>query len=124
MINLTNLLSQATDPIGTIVPPLCELNDVDCGLMAFISNLIKLILSVGGLYTFFNIMMAGIGFMGAGGDAKKIEQAWAKIWQSIIGLVIMVGSFIIMAVLGILIFNDPSIFLKLTIFGPGAINQK
>lgn len=117
--NLANLLSQVIDPIGTIAPPVCEINDPKCGLMAFVSNIIKMIVTLGGLYTFFNILMAGIGFMSAGGDAKKIEQAWAKIWQSVIGLVIMAGSFVLIAILGYLVCGDVLCFLQLTIQGPG-----
>jgi len=120
MKDFNHLLSQVTDPFGPISPPInANVDDPSRGLMAFVSNIIKLIITFGGLYTFFNILMAGIGFMSAGGDSKKIEQAWAKIWQSVLGLVIMVGSFILIAILGYLVCGDVLCFLEPTVYGPG-----
>jgi len=73
--------------------------------------------TVAGIYAFFNIIIAGYGFLGAGGDAKKIQQAWDKIWQSALGLVIVAGSFVLAAILGWLIFKDPTAILKPKIYG-------
>ena len=62
---------------------------------------------IAGLYAFLNIIFAGYGFLSAGGDPKKIEMAWGKIWQSLIGLLIIGGSFILAAIFGWLLFKDP-----------------
>ena len=44
--------------------------------------------------------------MSAGEDAKKVAGAWAKIWQSLLGLAIAAGSFVLAAIFGQLIFGQ------------------
>ena len=89
------------------------------GLVGFINNIIRLLIVVAGLWAFFNLILAGYGFLSAGDDPKKIASAWAKIWQSMIGLLFIVGSFVLAAIFGFLLFDDPTIFFKPVIYGPG-----
>jgi hypothetical protein len=88
------------------------------GLILFANNLLKLIIGAAGLFAFFNIIIAGYTFMSAGGDAKKVEQAWAKIWQSLLGLLFVAGSFVLAAIFGWLIFGDAGAILVPKIYGP------
>jgi hypothetical protein len=88
------------------------------GLLLFVSTIIKLLIVIAGLYAFFNIVLAGYGFLNAGDDPKKMTAAWAKIWQSAMGLVVIAGSFILTAIISYLIFGDPSVILKPSIYGP------
>ncbi len=70
------------------------------GLFTFLSNIFKLIGVAGGIYMIIQIIMAGFDYINASGDPKKTEAAWAKIWQSILGLVIISSAFIIAGVVG------------------------
>lgn len=88
------------------------------GLLLFLNNALRLIFVVGGLLFFFNLVFAGFQFLNAGGDPKAIEQAWNKILQSIIGLLIIVISFVIAAVIGVLMFGNASALLNVKIYGP------
>lgn len=88
------------------------------GLIIILNNLIKFIIVVAGLYTFWNLISAGYGFMSAGGEPKAVEKAWAKIWQSLIGLLVVAGSFVLAAIFGWLIFKDPSALLVPKLYGP------
>ena len=104
--------------IGTIEPPepLQRFGDVQSGGLGNLLNLFLNILIVGGgIYALFNFILAGYIFLSAGGDSKKIEQAWAKIYQSVIGLVFMAGAFALAAIFGLLIFGDPEAILNPTI---------
>jgi hypothetical protein len=65
----------------------------------------------GGIYALFNLVLAGYSFLGAGDDPKKVEAAWAKIWQTAIGLLFMAGAFVLAAIFGQLIFGDWSFIL-------------
>jgi hypothetical protein len=89
------------------------------GLTLFLSNLLKLIIVVAGLYALFNFVLAGYSFMSAGGDPKRIEAAWAKIWQTMIGLLFAAGGFVIAGIISKLIFGDAFYIFKLRVFGPG-----
>ncbi len=94
---------------GTLTPPeaTAKLGLVENGAIGVLLNLIFNILIVaGGIYAVFNFILAGYAFMSAGDDAKKVQGAWARIYQSVIGLVFLVGSFLLAAIFGKLILGD------------------
>lgn len=88
------------------------------GLVVFLNNVLKLVFVVGGLIFFFNIVIAGFQFLNAGGDPKAIEQAWNKIWQSFVGLLIIAASFIITALISLLLFGNALTILVPQLSGP------
>lgn len=88
------------------------------GLIRFANSLLKLIIVGAGIFAFFNVIIAGYTFLGAGGDAKKTEQAWGRIWQSLIGLLFVAGSFVLAAIFGWLLFKDATAILSPQIYGP------
>lgn len=83
----------------------------------FIQLGLRTLIVVAGLYALFNLIFAGYAFMGAGDDSKKVEAAWAKIWQTMLGLTVAAGSFVLAAIIGKLLFDDSSFLLKPTIPG-------
>ena len=109
-------MAGATDPIGKISPPANITPFITAtgeltGLIALINTLLRITFIVAGLWAFMNIVLAGFGFLSAGGDDKKIAKSWAQMWQALIGLLIIVSSFVIAAIIGIVLFNDPSAIL-------------
>ncbi|MBI3397617.1 hypothetical protein HY045_04030 [Candidatus Woesebacteria bacterium] len=88
------------------------------GLSLFINNILKLMIVGASLYALFNFVLAGYSFLSAGDDPKKIEAAWAKIYQSVIGLAFAAGAFVLAAIFGALIFGDPNALLQIRIFTP------
>jgi len=88
------------------------------GLVPFLNALLKLVIVLAGLFAFFNLIIAGYQFMSAGGDPKKIGEASSKIWQSLIGLLIVAGSFVLAAIFGWLLFGDPQALIIPKIYGP------
>jgi hypothetical protein len=65
------------------------------GLFLFISNLFKAAAVIGGIFVIIQFFQAGFMYITAEGDAKKTAAAWQKIWQSVLGLVIIASSFIL-----------------------------
>lgn len=88
------------------------------GLIQFLNNLLRLVVMIGGVFAFLNLVLAGYGFMSAGEDPKAITRAWAKIWQSLVGLLLIVASFILAAIFGYLLFGDARAILQPKIYGP------
>lgn len=88
------------------------------GLIVFFNNILRLLFVIAGLYAFLNIILGGIGFISAGGDSKAINSAWAKIWQSLLGLLIIVSSFILAAIFGQLLFGRFDAILNPTLYAP------
>lgn len=98
----------AANPFGSIPAPETAISGNDPGLVfGKILNLVLQMLIVGaGIYALINLVLAGYAFLGAGGDdPKKIEAAWAKIWQTLLGLAFAAGAFVLAAIFGQLIFG-------------------
>jgi hypothetical protein len=113
---------------GSITNPLATVGggagygSVEASLPLFLSNIIRLITIAGGIYALFNIIFAGFTYITAGGDTKKLESAVSSINMSVLGLVVMVASIAISAVLGWILFGNPGAIINPTIYGPGAFN--
>jgi hypothetical protein len=106
---------------GTINNPIQGYEDLEGGgLIDFISNIIKFVTIAAGLFAFINLILAGFTYISAGSDAKKTAEAWSKIYMSLIGLVIIVGSYALAAIMGLILFGDANAILSPTIYGPGA----
>jgi len=99
--------------IGTIGKPkaLDKYSDSGLGLFIILNNIMKFMIVGAGLFALFN-------FISAGGDSQKIEAAWNKIWQSMLGVLIAAGSFTIAGLLGKLIFGNWTAIISPTITGP------
>lgn len=106
---------------GQINPPreLAAYNSVSgSGLFIFINILIKLLMVLAGLFSVFQFLAAGYGFIAAGGDTQKVAAAWAKIWQSLLGLVVVASSLVLAGAAGQVIFGNWNALLSPTIYGP------
>lgn len=102
---------------GQIQPP-AVIARYPGGIVTLLSNIVKLLIVVAGLYFLLNLISAGYQFISAGGNPKAIESAWARIWQSLVGLIVIAGSFVLAAIFGYLIFGDATAILKPKIYGP------
>lgn len=88
------------------------------GPSGFITAVLRTMIVLAGVFALFNFITAGYAFMSAGDDPKKIEGAWAKIWQTFLGMTFAAGTFVLAALLGRLLFGDYNALLQLKIFGP------
>jgi hypothetical protein len=88
------------------------------GLTVFLGNILKTGIALGSVYALFNFVFAGYMFISAGGDPKKIADAWAKIYQTFVGLVIATGAFLIAAFVSRIAFGNPTDIFRLRIFTP------
>jgi hypothetical protein len=119
MTGMEKILADATTIVGTVTNPLSPYKSVaGGGLVLFLTNILRLVFVAAGLFAFINLILAGFQFMSAGGDSKAIEKAMAKIWQSLVGLVLVVGSFALAALFGYLLFGDAGFILNPKIYGP------
>lgn len=110
----------ATDFFGSVTPPeFFKYGSYETGLTAFISNIIKFLTIVAGLWALINFVMAGLQYISSQGDPKAVEQAWGKIWMSLIGLIIIATAYGLIALLSYLLFGDVGLILRPRIYGPG-----
>lgn len=106
------------NPFGTVDNPLGYGDAFGGGLIILFNNILRLVFAGAGVFAFIKILMAGFGFLNAGGDPKKIESAWASIWQTIIGLAIIISAFAIAAIIGQIFFGSATAILNPRIYRP------
>lgn len=92
------------------------------GFIVFLTNLLRLGIVLAAIYALINLMLAGFQYLTAAGDAKAVGQAGEKITHTLIGLIIVAGSFVLAAVFSILIFGDASVILNPVIYGPPSVS--
>jgi hypothetical protein len=101
-----NINSVFGSPIA-VPSPLANFGLVEKGgLGNFLNLAMKLMIIGAAVFALFNLILAGYAFMSAGEDPKKMAGAWAKIWQTMLGLLFAAGSFLLAAIFGKLIFGD------------------
>ena len=103
------------DPFGTILQP-SQTTKFGTNPGLFLGNILQLVFNLlivaGGIWALLNFVLAGYAFLSAGDNPKGVESAWAKIYQTIIGLVFLVGSFLLAGVIGLIIYGRADALLK------------
>lgn len=105
----------SSNPFGSIKPPDSVSGDPASSIGNLIQEIIWILIIGAGIYALFNFILAGYAFLSAGDDPKKVAGAWAKIWQTALGLVIAAGAFVLAAIFGQLIFGRWDFILNPTI---------
>ncbi|OIN92224.1 hypothetical protein AUJ42_00725, partial [Candidatus Collierbacteria bacterium CG1_02_44_10] len=109
MINIINKLivksAQAADVVGTIDLPAGIPKDTT-QTTGIISALVRFIVVVAGVFALWQLLSGGLQYITSGGDKGKIAEAQNKITMSLIGLVIIAGSFLIIAIISQVLFGD------------------
>ncbi|HLD91830.1 MAG TPA: hypothetical protein VI795_00375 [Patescibacteria group bacterium] len=106
------------NPFGSITVPAGLQNfgtDPAVAIGKLIQFALRGLIVVAGIYALFNLVLAGFSFLSAGDDTKKVASAWAQIYQTIIGLAVAAGSFVLAAIFGELLFNNWLFLLQPTI---------
>lgn len=102
---------------GKINPPTGVTPGVS-GLGNLISTVLRLLVIAGGVWALFNFIIAGYQFIQAGGDSKAVSAAWARIWQSLVGVIIITASFLFAAIIGQIFFGSPTAILSPKLITP------
>lgn len=90
------------------------------GIFILISDILKLAGYAAGIFFLVQMILAGYAYISANGDPKKTEAAWNKIWQSLIGIIIVASAFIIASVIGLFLNID---ILNPTLYGTNSNNN-
>lgn len=116
---MNNLLAQ--NPFGEVVMPggLSKFGtDPGVAFGKLILFGLRTLIVGAGIYALFNLVLAGYSFMSAGEDSKKVAGAWAQIYQTLMGLAFSAGAFVLAAIFGQLLFNNPLFLLQPSIPTP------
>jgi hypothetical protein len=118
---MLSIFGDIKNPLGTTFQGAAGYSSVQGGLGLFITNLIRLTTIAAGIWALANLITAGIMYIGSYGEAEKITAAWARIWHSLIGLLIIVSALTITAIISKVFFGDYSTILNPVIYGPGSV---
>jgi hypothetical protein len=75
-------------------------------LETFISTLIGIITVLGSIFFIVNFLLAALNWITAGGDSSKISSARDRMIQSAIGLIVVVGGYAIVGLIGTIVGLD------------------
>lgn len=75
-------------------------------LEKFISGVLGIITAVAGVYFIVNFLLAALSWTTAGGDSGKVSAARDRMIQSTIGLIVVVGGYAIVGLIGAVVGLD------------------
>ena len=113
----------AQDVFGRVQPPLgvdrynAQSPD-NLGIVLFISNLIKLATLIAGIWVLINFILAGYTYLNSAGDSGAHSKVRDQMTMSVIGLVIIVTSYTLTALISYVVFGDPGYVLNPQLQGP------
>jgi hypothetical protein len=117
MFAFTLIAQKAQDIIGKVDQPLgvAAYNagaPSGIGLILFISNLIKIATIIAGVWVLFNFISAGYLYITSEGDSSAANKVKDQITSSVIGLVIIVMSYTVIAVISYFLFGNAGYILN------------
>ena len=88
------------------------------GLVSIIDNLARFIIIIGGIWAFANVILAGFAYIQQGDQPEKLQQAHQRLTMSLIGLVLMIGSFVLAGIISYILYGNAATILSPIIYGP------
>lgn len=77
-------------------------------------------ITIGALMVIIFFLWGGIEWISAGGDSGKVEKARNRITQAVIGIILLVSSFVLIELVSTLFFDGQFSILNFTFTAPGA----
>jgi len=87
-------------------------------LELFISNIIGFMTALGGIFFVIYFVLGAFEWISSGGDKGKVENARNRITQAFIGLVVLVGSYVIIGFVSEIFFGESFNVLQINIPEP------
>lgn len=112
-----------TDIFGKINPPAgvdkynAQAGSGGIGLVLFFSNMIRFATVIAGIWVFINFILAGWTYITSSGDTGAHKKVSEKLTMSVMGIMIIVGAYTIAALIGIIVFDDPTYIISPTLKG-------
>ena len=88
------------------------------GLQVLLSIIFRTLIVGAGIYAVLSIILAGYAYISAAGDSKRISDATNKISNSVLGLVVAAGAFVLAGIIGQILFGDANALLQIRYFTP------
>ncbi len=117
------------DAVGTIDKPpgVAEFDEAggiaegDIGILFFASRVIAIVTIFAGIWTFFNVLMAGFTYVTSSGNAQSHTLVRDKLTMSVLGILLIVTVYTVSGLIGVIFFGNATYLLNPVIEGPAAI---
>lgn len=134
-LTLFSLVTQVTQraesnniPLGGFTPPSPAYSEGSenadtalANLESFVSNLIGFLTAMGSLFFVIYFITGAFSWITSGGDKGKLENARNRITQAVVGMIILVGSFVILGFISDTFFDQSFNLLKIGV--PNVLEQ-
>lgn len=84
----------------------------DIGILVLASNLIQLLVIVSSLWVILNVVSAGYAYLSSGGKTDVHTKVKDKLTMSVIGLLLIICSYTVAGLIGLIFFGDASYILN------------
>jgi hypothetical protein len=88
------------------------------GLLLFLSYVLRVFTIVAGIWVMINFFIAAYDYINSGGNTQAHTKVKDRLTMSMIGLIIIVGSYTIAGIIGLVFFGDASFILNPVLQGP------
>lgn len=85
------------------------------GIILFASNMIRLIIVVGGIWSIINIFFAAFIYITGGGKTESHQKVRARFTMSVVGLLLMIVSYSVAALIGLIFYGDANFIITPTL---------
>lgn len=106
-------------PAGQLVSPTGYSAQNTTDFASLLNNIFSLAVVVGGILLIVYLLFGAFKYITAGGDDKAITKSKSMMANAGVGIVIMVGAFLLTRILGLVIYGNEAGFLTLSFQGPG-----
>lgn len=118
--NASLSFAQITNPVTGSLGDDAEAASSGETFVSYFITLWNTAISIGAILVLFYFLWGALEWITAGGDSGKIEKARNKIFQSIIGLLVLVSSFVIIGFISQLLFGEEFSILNLSFTRAGS----
>lgn len=111
MVYTTPMITRLAQ-FGRFAPPVNNQYTADAATNPFgiieliVSNVIGLLTVLAGLYFVVNMILAGIKWLGSGGESGKVADARMQMIQSVLGIIVVVAAYSIIGLVGTIVGFD------------------
>src|SRR3989338_4982190 len=88
------------------------------GLILLFNNVLKVTIYGSMAFALVNFLVSGIQYIGSSGNPELIKTASARIWISLLGLLVAGGSLVLAGILGLVFFGDALAIINPKVYGP------
>ncbi|KKT45476.1 MAG: hypothetical protein UW37_C0046G0005 [Candidatus Gottesmanbacteria bacterium GW2011_GWA2_44_17] len=88
------------------------------GLILLFNNILKVAIYGSMAFALINFLVSGIQYIGSAGNPELVKTASARIWISLLGLLVAGGSLVLAGILGLVFFGDALAIINPKVYGP------